>query len=258
MKSLTPISITAFSVLALLSSSSFAKPLTIDDIRAAKKIGIMPGSFDPITQGHIAAAMAAIEKGGVDIVILTPMENPHKDPIARVERLKMIDLAASTLDKVVYAKEGGDLYSEFSEKKIWTVVDKIRELNPGVEIDLVAGSDFDSNIVTTEAFKLTSRPDRWVVINRPGEASDLSKVVLDAPHVVIDAAPTAENISSSNAKKYLQTHLELYSETPANITTATVPGLELAVEKYILTNGFYKEPTKPGVFQKILGIFWKP
>jgi nicotinate-nucleotide adenylyltransferase len=229
----------------------YAKPLTVEDIRKAKKIGIMPGTFDPVTQGHIAAAKAAVDQGGLDMVILVPQENPHKNPISRAQRLKLIDFAALDLEKVTYAKDG-ELYPVFEGSKMWTIVRKIRKINPDAEIDLVAAADFASNPVTTFLFKYAVMPDRWVILSRSGyENAALSRTVMRSPHDYIEMPPL--DVSSSKAKKYLLAHPELYSGSEG----VSVPGLEPEVQKYILSNDLYRFEPKPDCAQYLLSLVWK-
>jgi cytidyltransferase-like protein len=73
-------------ILAMCASVAQAKPLTMEDLKNAKRIGLMPGTYDPVTDGHIGAAKAAIAQSDLDMLILIPQENPHKFPIPREER----------------------------------------------------------------------------------------------------------------------------------------------------------------------------
>ena len=44
-----------------------------------ERIGVMGGSFNPIHEGHLAMARAAMEQAGLDRVLFIPTGNPpHK------------------------------------------------------------------------------------------------------------------------------------------------------------------------------------
>lgn len=45
------------------------------------RIGIYPGTFDPLHQGHLAFCMEAIKRGHVDDIILLPEHSPRSKPL---------------------------------------------------------------------------------------------------------------------------------------------------------------------------------
>jgi nicotinic acid mononucleotide adenylyltransferase len=251
-------------ILALICASlgaqiSFAKVLTVDEIRKAKKIGLMPGTFDPVTDGHLGAALAAVTQGGDDMVIMTPQENPHKDPIARADRLKMISLAIGDRDGIYYVPDNGpddapgdanDLYAVFAKKSVFLIAQKIRSINPDAEINLVAGTDFANNPVTSFLFQMTVRPDEWQIVSRVGSPAELTHFIESRPHQILNGPET--NTSSSGVKKYLYDHVG---------QTGEVPGLEPEVTDYIRSQHLYEQPPKPGMLRcivtQLLDVVWK-
>jgi nicotinate-nucleotide adenylyltransferase len=66
------------------------------------KIGIFPGTFDPIHNGHLAFAQAAITAGKLDRVIVVAEKEPYrKKPYASWDhRQAMIERATERLEKV--------------------------------------------------------------------------------------------------------------------------------------------------------------
>ncbi len=62
-----------------------------------KKIGIYGGTFDPIHNGHVRAALAFLEQSDVDILYIMPAAiPPHKELVSHVSaesRLRMCELA---------------------------------------------------------------------------------------------------------------------------------------------------------------------
>jgi cytidyltransferase-like protein len=49
-------------------------------MKVMKHIGIYPGSFDPVHEGHFAFAKAALETGRLDTVIFLPEMKPRGKP----------------------------------------------------------------------------------------------------------------------------------------------------------------------------------
>lgn len=57
-----------------------------------KKIGIYPGTFDPVHEGHIAFALAAKEALGLDEIVFLPEAEPRNKPGASDMRHRQIML----------------------------------------------------------------------------------------------------------------------------------------------------------------------
>lgn len=68
-----------------------------------ERIGIMGGTFNPIHQGHLAMAKAAMKAAGLDRVLMVPSGNPpHKHDIAPAEdRWKMVCAACAQEPELV-------------------------------------------------------------------------------------------------------------------------------------------------------------
>lgn len=67
------------------------------------KIGLFGGAFNPIHNGHMAVAKAAIKEAGLDRLIFIPTGNaPHKKEthISRFDRLKMVEKAIENEEKM--------------------------------------------------------------------------------------------------------------------------------------------------------------
>ncbi len=66
-----------------------------------KKIGILGGTFNPIHNGHIAIAKAAVRQYELDEIWLMPTgDSPHKevaDQVSRLDRLRMTAIAAKSI-----------------------------------------------------------------------------------------------------------------------------------------------------------------
>ncbi|MCL6103013.1 MAG: adenylyltransferase/cytidyltransferase family protein, partial [Bacteroidetes bacterium] len=67
------------------------------------KIAIYSGSFNPIHNGHLAVAEAALADGFDEVWLVVSPHNPHKietDLWSFEDRLKMVELALSKVSKV--------------------------------------------------------------------------------------------------------------------------------------------------------------
>jgi len=105
-----------------------------------KKTAIYGGSFDPIHNGHLAFAKAAVEQLGLDELLLIPSaESPHKQGQMRAtgqQRLEMCRLAAEGLPNVTVS----DI--EIARGGVSYTYDTVREFSkPNEPLYLLVGSD---------------------------------------------------------------------------------------------------------------------
>lgn len=79
------------------------------------KVAIYPGTFDPITNGHIDLVMRAAQI--FDRVIIAVSDNPRKSPLFNIdERLSMVNTAVDHLDHVS-VESFNDLLVSFVRRK---------------------------------------------------------------------------------------------------------------------------------------------
>jgi cytidyltransferase-like protein len=106
------------------------------------KIGIFGGSFDPVHNGHVGVAIKAIDRLGLDRLIVVPAAtSPFKaDAAPRTpwDRLLLVRAAFNGIEKVSVddreLRRGGVSYA----------IDTVREIaseNPGAEIVFLVGED---------------------------------------------------------------------------------------------------------------------
>jgi len=80
-----------------------------------EKIAIYPGTFDPITNGHLDLVMRAAEI--FDRVIISVADNPRKNPLFNIkERLAMVDAVTQRVDNVS-AEAFDDLLVDYMQAK---------------------------------------------------------------------------------------------------------------------------------------------
>lgn len=101
-----------------------------------QRIGIYPGTFDPVHNGHIAFAAAALDTNIVDEVIFIPEQKPRgKDAADISHRLEMIKQAIAGTPK---------LSAEVLEDEQFTVkntLPKLREVRKEAKLSFLIGSD---------------------------------------------------------------------------------------------------------------------
>jgi nicotinic acid mononucleotide adenylyltransferase len=218
-------------------SFSQAAVLTEEVIRRAQTIAIMPGTFDPITTGHIAVAEVPVQMGLADLTILVPLENPKKHPISRADRMGLLEIG--TVDKPeLYVASQGSLRDFFIKKSLFETMNRVRSMNPNAKIVIVVGSDVTENIFSSLFFEAAIRPSEWIVIQRKGSPREKrSPLELFVPHRFVDVDLPAT--SSSAVRAAFKSHSEYYSALSA---APKISGLLPSVAERILQRHFYQNP----------------
>ncbi|MEA2068978.1 MAG: nicotinate-nucleotide adenylyltransferase [Verrucomicrobiota bacterium] len=144
----------------------------MESLLAARRIGIMGGSFDPVHMGHLVIAQDAIECLKLSGIIFIPAAiPPHKQHLRQVDaghRLNMLRLAVESDIRFsvsdIELQRGGISYT------IDTVC-ALKAERPGVEWVLVVGSD--TLVDLHNWYKIDELLDLCEVATflRPGESS---------------------------------------------------------------------------------------
>jgi nicotinate-nucleotide adenylyltransferase len=193
------------------------------------RIGVFGGTFDPIHDGHLAAAKAAMECAHLDRVLFVPSaQPPHRGAaVAPAEdRLAMSKLAVQGKPGFevsdVEARRSGPSYT----------ADTLSELHreqPSDELFLILGWD------AARLFRTWHEPDRVsdlasvVIVDRPGlrqNASELAGLGLDLARVILCHYPTPD-VSGSELRRALAAGQPVTGHLPA------------AVERYIAEHHVY-------------------
>ncbi|MEE0867692.1 MAG: nicotinate (nicotinamide) nucleotide adenylyltransferase [Clostridia bacterium] len=105
------------------------------------KTGLFGGAFNPLHNGHMAIARAAIESEGLDRLIFIPSGNaPHKEEsrISRQDRLEMVKLATAGEEKMFVSDyELGRSEVSYSSD----TVEYFKKLYPDDELYFLMGDD---------------------------------------------------------------------------------------------------------------------
>jgi nicotinate-nucleotide adenylyltransferase len=131
-------------------------------------IGIMGGTFDPVHNGHLAAARQLREVADLDQVWLVPnAQPPHRSdpPLAAAEdRMRMVELAVEDQPGLLASRV------EVDRGNISYTIDTVRELArrfPGQRFELLLGSDAALQIRSWHEASALLAETNFVIFNRP-------------------------------------------------------------------------------------------
>lgn len=195
------------------------------------KIGILGGTFDPVHNGHIEIAMAAMAALGLDQVALMPSgDPPHKTRATdRLDRLRMTEIAAKDRPGLF----ASDL--EIRRKGPTYTVDTLSALaveHPEVEWTYIMGADALNKLDTWREFPRIARLCSFAAVSRPGCDEDLARLraraISSCYRTRVDLLPVSGPPLSSTAVRKLVAEGESID--------ACVPP---AVADYIRQKGLY-------------------
>ncbi len=135
------------------------------------KLGVLGGTFDPIHNGHVAAAEAAGQALGLDAIILIPsLIPPHRvDPVGASgeERYEMARLVAAghpgwSASRIELDREGPSYTYD-----TLTALQK-----PSTQIHFITGADAFAEIATWSRYPAVLDLANFVVVSRPGITLD--------------------------------------------------------------------------------------
>ncbi len=213
-----------------------------------QKLGILGGTFDPVHQGHIALAEAAVRSCGLDQAVLLPMARPaHREADApAADRLKMCMLAAEGKENITVSQAG-------MASGVRYTVDTLPHLKkefPHASFTLIIGAD-----------KLPSLP-YWHGQDKLFEQCDF--LCFSRSGVSLDEMAEKARAAGARVKVMPAFHTP-YSATMIRLQTAQyqdAPGLEPKVLCYMAERGLYQPDYLPKLrgmmnprrFQHTLGV----
>jgi nicotinate-nucleotide adenylyltransferase len=199
------------------------------------KIGILGGSFNPIHNGHLAMAEAALRAHGLDRVIFVPAGRPpHKrsDLAPAADRLEMVRLATRGREGV--EASGIEIERPGTSYTVDTL-EAFRALYPGAELYFIIGEDSVPELPGWREPARILALARIVAVNRPGPPATFKPEAFPGvPRDVIDRLEkdrvrmTPSPIESTRIREAVERGEPI---------SAWVPG---AVEAYIRRQGLYR------------------
>lgn len=129
------------------------------------KIGIYPGTFDPVHAGHVALAVAGIDEIGLEQVVFLPEEEPRSKQNVTLfkDRLAMLELVMHDRAK---------LKVERLHSKRFTVnatLPEIQHTFPDDELTLLIGSDVSYSLAGWEGIESLAKQCNLIVGVREGD-----------------------------------------------------------------------------------------
>lgn len=144
------------------------------------RLGILGGTFDPIHNGHLRAALEIREEFGLDRINLIPTFNtPHKQPDSItpfVHRFAMARLATADMPEIdvldIEGMRGGSSYT------IDTVTELKKRPDCG-EIFLITGMDAFLDIRLWKDYNKLFELINFIIVHRPGYESAIPDDLLE-------------------------------------------------------------------------------
>jgi nicotinate-nucleotide adenylyltransferase len=133
------------------------------------RIAILGGTFDPIHNGHLAAARSVAETFQVDEVHFVPaFSPPHKQSrgiTSPFHRYAMVALATISFDRF----RTSTIEVDALEKR-YTVetLEAMQQSYPGAELLFIIGTDMYQEIETWKNYRRLFELAHLVIVNRPG------------------------------------------------------------------------------------------
>ena len=147
------------------------------------KLGVLGGTFDPIHNGHIAAAAAAEQALGLEAITLIPSRiPPHRhDPVGATseQRFEMARLAADgragwTASRIELDREGPSYtFDTLTElQRNMSIRLKPDTTPPSTQFFFITGADAFAEIATWSRYPAVLDLANFVVVSRPGITLD--------------------------------------------------------------------------------------
>lgn len=221
------------------------------------RVGIMGGTLDPVHNGHLMLAEAALKLLKLDRVMLLPAgDPPHKlPPTLKTDRLQMARIAAKGCPGLfvcnIEVLRPGTTYT----------VDTLRELtrnNPATEWIYLIGADTLAVIESWRCFPEVAKMCGFAVVGRPGEALDVEK--MRRLEVECGASFTAlpfegPDISSSEIRARVAMGRDISEMVPPGVAAhIRRRGLYLCGKSKPEILGMLKRELKPERYAHTLGV----
>lgn len=223
--------IALFVVLFIFGENSSAKPLSLADMEKCGSIAIIPGTYDPFTNGHEAMGKEITSKLPFDCVVYLPTQDtPHKISSPFQSRYEMVAAALKDSDSLFYPVEG-DL--ALSPKDY---VKKIRELSRNKKVYTVLGSDLSPKSYMYWINRFRLNPDGYIITGREEEAVEVARAFNRKPHHVIHPD---SSLSSTSVRKWFQANDQIYFSGDRAASMAPDQMIHPRVSEYIVDKGLY-------------------
>ena len=185
------------------------------------KIGILGGTFDPVHNGHIEIALAAMRALGLDRVALMPSgDPPHKTRATdRMDRLRMAEIATAGRPGLFVSDR------EISRAGTTYTVDTLSALtveHPEAQWTYILGADALNKLDTWREFPRIARLCSFAAVSRPGCDEDLARLraraISTCYHTRVDLLPVSgPALSSTAVRRRVAEGLDISDSVPAAV-----------------------------------------
>jgi len=193
------------------------------------RIAILGGTFDPVHNGHLAAAQSVSETFQVDEVHFVPAFSPphkqYKGITSPFHRFAMLALATVSIDQF----RTSTIEVDALERR-YTVetLDAMKRAYPGVELLFIIGTDMYQEIETWKSFRRLFELAHLVIVNRPGHPfredvapyqtiAEKQVVTLPRESTVFYLPFVQQPISSTEIRQECKRGLPVNQWLPANV-----------------------------------------
>lgn len=156
------------------------------------RIGVYGGSFNPVHNGHIELAKAALDKLNLDKVVFVPT---YQTPLRETEMLPA-PLRVKMLKAAVKGSRRFEVSTvEVERKGLSFTVDTLRYLKsksaPGTVLYFLSGADQPSELKRWKSWSEIPKLCRFIVMSRPGHpVKGLPDGVIHLPFDAVDVSST--------------------------------------------------------------------
>ncbi len=191
--------------------------------RQNARIGIFGGSFDPVHNGHVMVARAALAEAGLDRLLIVPAAQspfkPGQTLAPPMERLAWLRLAF--LDEPCCEVDA----QEIRRADVSYTIDTVRavaERFPGAELFVLIGADHVATLPDWREADVLAEAVHFVVVPRPGEDGGGGGLELDFPEpfrgILLRGEPMA--ISASDLRARLRAGESIEKDVPPAVAAA--------------------------------------
>jgi nicotinate-nucleotide adenylyltransferase len=137
---------------------------------APTRIGVLGGTFDPIHNAHVVAAVTARHELGLDSVLLVVANVPWQKAGVRaitpaVDRHALVEAAVADIDGLQASRieidRGGESYTA-------DTIDELYDADPDTELFVIVGADVAGQLGTWRRLDDMRARAGLIVVSRPG------------------------------------------------------------------------------------------
>jgi nicotinate-nucleotide adenylyltransferase len=183
---------------------------SVPGLTAARRIGVMGGTFDPVHHGHLVAASEVGSRFGLDEVVFVPTGEPWQKSDRQVSaaehRYLMTVIATASNPRFTVSRvdidRPGPTYT----------TDTLRDLaqdRPGAELFFITGADALQQILSWKDTDTLFTLAHFIGVTRPGHRLDSSGLpadrvsLLEVPALTISSTDCRDRVAQGRPVWYL-------------------------------------------------------